>query len=285
MRLRLELFGGVHVTVDGAPLDVGGPRPRALLASLALADGHVVGADRLVDLIWGDDPPATARRTLQSYVSGLRQTLGGDDGPLAASGAGYVLAIDRRQIDLFVFADAVVRARNETRSDPAATAARLRAALDSWAVPLDGLRPSPSLHAILVPYEELRLEALEALNDVELDHGEVGRAVARLETLVREHPVRERFWTQLVRGLATLGRRDTALQACQRAREALREHLGVPPAPLLQRLEREILDGGPPPPARAMHGQQRGRFHRGTWYGRRPSSSAGPPSCSTRRLS
>ncbi len=248
MTLRVELFGGVHVTTDGAPVDLGGRRPRLLLASLALADGRVVGTDRLIDLVWGDEPPPTARRTLQSYASGLRLTLGGDAGPLAATGPGYVLAIDRSQIDLFVFANGVERAKGEVGDDPSAAAVQLRAAIDSWGEPLDGLRPTPGLQAILAPYEELRLEALETLNDVELDHGDVGQAVARLEELVREHPLRERFWTQLVRGLAALGRRDSALHACQRAREALREQLGVTPSPLLQRLEREILDGQPQSP-------------------------------------
>ena len=247
MRLGLDLLGGVRVLMDGVPVDVGGRRPRTLLAILALADGHRVSVDRLVDLIWEDDPPTTARRTLQSYVSGLRRVLGGDDGVLSASGAGYVLAIERSEVDLFVFADTVARAKDEIAVDPAGAAALLGAALESWAVPLDGVRPSLSLQAIVAPYEELRLEALETLNDVDLERGDAARAVGRLGTLVREHPVRERFWAQLVRGLATLGRRDAALHACQRARETLREHLGVQPSPLLQQLEREILDGGPLP--------------------------------------
>lgn len=242
MRLALEFLGGARVTLDGVETKVGGRRPCSLLGALALAEGHVVSADRLVDLVWDEDPPPTARRTLQSYVADLRRVLGGDDGPLSASGPGYVLEIERAQVDLFVFADEVARAKRELSADPAEAAAVLAGALERWAPPLDGLRPSAALQALLVPYEELRLEAVEVMNDVELDHGEAGRAVARLEMLVREHPVRERFWAQLIRGHVTLGRRDAALHCAQRAREALREHLGIGPSPILQRLEREVLD-------------------------------------------
>ena len=139
-------------------------------------------------------------------------------------------------------------------ADPAAAAAALSSALKSWATPLDGLRPTLALSAVLAPYEALRLEALETLNGVELG-SDAARAVGRLETLVREHPTRERFWAQLIGGLAVLGRRDAALQACQRAREALREHLGVGPGRLLLDVERDVLDGAsatlPPRIARA----------------------------------
>ena len=245
MRVGVELFGGVRATVDGVEVEIGGRRPRTLLAGLALAERHVVSVDRLIDLIWEEDAPMTARRTVQSYVSGLRRVLGGDESPLSAAGAGYVLVIERSDVDLFDFADTVARALKMTAADPAEAAAHLCEALESWTVPLDGLRPSLALQALIAPFEELRLEAVEALNDVELNHGGVGRAVSRLEMLVREQPIRERFWAQLIGGLATLGRRDAALEASQRARESLREQLGVAPSPLLERLEREVLDGGP----------------------------------------
>lgn len=244
MGLAIELMGGVRATLNGVPVSLRGRRPSILLACLALADGRALAADRLIDLMWDDNPPMTARRTLQSYVSGLRRSFGGDEGRLSASGAGYLLSIERGEVDLFVFADAVTNARRQVLEDPTDAAARLEAALESWSEPLDGLRPSLALQAIVAPFEELRLEALETLIDVELDHGDAGRAIGRLETLVREQPIRERFWTQLVRGLAALGRRDAALHASQRARESLREHLGVDPSELLQRLEREVLDDG-----------------------------------------
>ena len=245
MGVEVQLLGGVRATLDGVPVQLGGRRPSMVLASLALADRRVLSADRLIDLVWADNLPTTARRTLQSYVSGLRRVLGGEDSPLSASGAGYVLTIERTGVDVFVLADAVTRAKAEIDADPLAAAARLSAVLESWAVPLDGLRPTLALEAVVAPYEELRLEALELLNDVELDNGDVGRAVGRLETLVREHPVRERFWAQLICGLAALGRRDAALQAGQRARESLREHLGVVPSQLLQRVEQELFEDGP----------------------------------------
>ena len=242
--LAVELLGGVRAVSNGVPTGLGGRRPSTVLASLVLADRRVVSADRLVELVWDDEQPRSARRTLQSYVSGLRRRLGDDGGRLSASGAGYVLSIERADVDLFAFADTIASAESQIMHDPTGAVTRLSSALTSWAEPLDGLRPSRALCAMVAPFEELRLEALEMLIDVELDHGQDARAVARLETLVREHPMRERFWGQLVRGLAALGRRDAALHASQRARESLREHLGVDPSILLQRLEREVLDGG-----------------------------------------
>lgn len=159
MGLAVELMGGARATLNGVPINLGGRRPSTVLAALALADGRVVSAERLIDLVWDDDPPMSARRTLQSYVSGVRGSLGGDDGLLSASGAGYVLSIGRGGVDLFVFADTVTSAKCQVQEDPAGAAALLEAALASWAEPLDGLRPSLALRAMIAPFEELRLEA------------------------------------------------------------------------------------------------------------------------------
>ncbi|MET0711739.1 MAG: winged helix-turn-helix domain-containing protein, partial [Jiangellaceae bacterium] len=77
MGVAVRLFGGVRVEFDGSPVQVGGRLPRLIIASLVLADGRALSSERLIELVWGDDPPVTARRTLQSYVAGMRRTLGG----------------------------------------------------------------------------------------------------------------------------------------------------------------------------------------------------------------
>jgi predicted ATPase/DNA-binding SARP family transcriptional activator len=215
-----------------------------VLACLALAAGRPVGVERLIDLVWGDDPPPSARRTVQSYVAGLRSALGGQDGPIRRRGIGYVADVDRTQVDLLVIEDLIESAQARAEVEPDEVIRQLRDALASWGPPLDGLHPSPALCAVLAPYEELRAEALELLNDLELEHGHATVAVARLSSLTREFPLRERFWAQLVGGLAMLGRRDQALFTMQRAREVLREELGVDPGPALIRAERALLAAG-----------------------------------------
>ena len=242
MAVAVGLLGGFRVAVAGVPVHVGGRLPSLVIASLVLAEQRALSSERLIELVWGDDPPATARRTLQSYVADLRGRIG-ERSLLTASATGYVLSIARADVDLFAFADAVECGKDTVDADPLTSAASLSTALDSWAVPLDGLRPTVALTAVLAPYEALRLEALEKLNDVELIV-DAARAVGRLEMLVREHPTRERFWAQLVRGLVALGRRDAALHAYQRARESLREHLGVDPGRLLLDAEQKCWPTG-----------------------------------------
>jgi predicted ATPase/DNA-binding SARP family transcriptional activator len=232
------------VSWDGAPVDLGGRRPATVLACLALAAGRPVGVERLIDLVWGDDPPPSARRTLQSYVAGLRGVLGGTNGPIGRRGAGYVADVDRTQVDLLLLEDLIGTAHERAADEPDEVIRQLRDALASWGPPLEGLDASPPLCAVVAPYEELRAEALELLNDLELEHGQAAGAVARLSSLTREFPLRERFWSQLVRGLTMLGRRDQAMSTIQRAREVLREELGVDPGPGLTSAERALLAGG-----------------------------------------
>lgn len=231
----------MRVTSDGVPVELGGRRPATVLASLALAGGRPLGVDRLIELVWGDDPPPSARRSVQSYVAGLRTALGGEDSPIRRRGGGYVLAVARSQVDLLALEDLAETASDRGRDEPDEVIALLREAVSSWDRPLEGLDPSPTLCAVLAPYEALRLQALEVLHDLELRHGHAGAAVARLSTLTRECPLRERFWAQLVRGLTVMERRDQALFAMQRAREVLREQLGVDPSPLLASVERALL--------------------------------------------
>ncbi len=187
MAVAVGLLGGFRVAVDGVPVELGGRQPSLVIASLVLAERRALSFERLIDLLWGDDPPLTARRTLQSYVADIRRRLADERDALSASGTGYVLSIARGDVDLFAFADAVLRAKAGMDAEPAAASAALSAALDSWATPLDGLRPTLALSAVLAPYEALRLEALETLNDVELG-SDAARAVGRLETLVPRAP-------------------------------------------------------------------------------------------------
>lgn len=240
MTLVVQLMGAVRLVRDGQPVDIGGPKQQAVLAVLALSAGRRVSTDRLIDLVWHEDPPVTARRTVQSYVASLRSALGAT---LEPSQNGYTLSIDRAHIDLLRFDDRVTDLLGDVGLDPDAKAHALEDMLSTWEAPLDGLRDSSRLGELVVPFEELRFQAVEGLVAAQVAGTRSGDAVKMLEGLVREHPTRENLWLELARGLNRLGRRDAALNAIQRAREALREHLGVDPSALLSALETNLLIG------------------------------------------
>jgi predicted ATPase/DNA-binding SARP family transcriptional activator len=242
MTVGVRLLGTVAVDTNGRHVVLGGAKQRLVLAGLALAAGKPLSTDRIVELLWDDAPPVSARRTVQSYVASLRSALG-SDGPLSRSGAGYVLAVDRSRVDMLRFEDEVSDVLADASSDPQSAAFRLAEVLSVWAEPLAGTTLSEGFRSVLAPFEELHLQAVEALWVARIDSGDAGVAVRELESLVRKHPTREHLWLQLARGLAVLGRRSDALQALQRAREALREQLGIDPGIHLQMLEQALLDG------------------------------------------
>ena len=242
MTVGVRLLGTVAVDDDGRHMALGSTKQRLVLAALALAAGKPLSTDRIVELLWDDAPPATARRTVQSYVATLRSALGSDN-PLSRSGAGYVLAVDRSQVDVLRFEDDVADVLAHASSNPGSAAFRLAELLTVWAEPMAGTTLSDEFRSVLAPFEELHLQAVEALSVARIDSGDAGVAVRELESLVREHPTREHLWLQLARGLGVLERRSDALQALQRAREALREQLGVDPGIHLQMLEQALLDG------------------------------------------
>ena len=246
----VHLMGTVRLVRDGQPVDVGGPKQQAVLAVLALSAGRRVSTDRLVDLVWDQNPPASARRTVQSYVASLRRVLGAG-AALEPSQNGYTLNVDRGVVDLLAFEDRAAGLLGDVGLDPDDKAQGLAEVLSTWETPLDGLRGALRLGELAAPFEELRFQAVEGLAAAQIAGTRAGDAVKMLEALVREYPTRENLWLELARGLNRLGRRDAALNAIQRAREALREHLGVHPSALLSALETDLLTGQAEPLARS----------------------------------
>ncbi|RAY13761.1 AfsR/SARP family transcriptional regulator [Actinomadura craniellae] len=219
---------------DGEPVALGGPRVRALLALLALDAGEVVGVQRLIDELYGDDPPAEAANALQSQVSRLRRALGA--GGLVEHGpTGYRLVAGPGAVDAHRFerlAGAGRRALAE--GDPERAAALLRDALALWRGPV------PAAGAARLA--ELRLAAVEDRIDAELALG--AGDVAELRELVAAHPLRERPWGLLMRALDGTGRRAEALAVYAEARRVLAEELGTDPSPELAAVHLELLRGG-----------------------------------------
>ncbi len=224
--LDVRLLGGVAATVAGERVDLGAPKSRTLLAALALVCGDTVPVSRLVDLVWGQDPPRTAEKTLQTYVMQLRGTLGPPT--VERVGAGYRLAVDPGCVDA-------------RRFEQCLTAGDVDGALAEWAgPPLAGL-DAPGLAPQVARLTERWVEATEAhmaclVEDSPRD------AVAVLTGLTAEYPFREELWALLMTALYRAGRQAEALSAYRLARERLVGELGVEPGPRLRRVEAMVLE-------------------------------------------
>lgn len=218
------------------------PKQRALLAALLLREGKAVSVDELVDILWGERPPATAHTALQGHVSALRRTVG--EGRIVTRAPGYEFILGPRdRLDVREFETLVSRARIES---PPRRAETLRAALALFrGEPLAEFRFEAFAAVEATRLEEWRLTALEDRNDALLQLGGHLDLIPELEALVAEHPYRERFHGQHMLALYRAGRQAEALESLRRARHVLTTELGIEPGPALRTLERRILDHDP----------------------------------------
>jgi predicted ATPase/DNA-binding SARP family transcriptional activator len=233
------------VAGDDGPIALGAPKQRALLALLLLNANTVVSRDRLVDALWGAEPPRSAVASLQVYVHGLRQALGTER--IERHGTGYRLQLEPAELDLGRFDRLVETAAAALSSGRAAEAAEdLGRALELWTgAPLADLAGEPVHDAEAPQLAERRLRAVELRNDAELELGRHDELVPELERLIAAEPYREHLRVQHALALYRSGRQVDALAACRAARELLVEELGVDPGPELQELERRILRHDP----------------------------------------
>ncbi|HEV3464199.1 MAG TPA: BTAD domain-containing putative transcriptional regulator, partial [Actinomycetota bacterium] len=225
------------------PVRVPGAKERALLADLLVNAGRVVPADRLVEDLWGDQPPGNPANTLQGRVSALRRALGrGGSGMVATRPPGYALDADPGQVDAGRFERLVAEAMAAPAGEGPRAARLLEEALGLWRGPaLAEFADQPWAQAEAARLEELRLAATEALVELRLAAGGHAALVGELEGLVAAHPTRERLRGQLLLALYRSGRQADALAAYTQAREVLAEELGIDPSPELQRLHHQIL--------------------------------------------
>jgi YVTN family beta-propeller protein len=239
--VEFRVLGSLEVVDRDGPLALGAPKQRALLAVLLLHRGEAVSTDRLVDEIWGEQPPASANKLVQGYVSNLRKALGG--GLLVTERGGYALRVEPGQVDVDRFETVAAQGQGALEDGDAVTAAAvLREALGMWrGPPLADFAYEPFAQAEIARLEESRMTALEDRIDADLATGEQARLVGELEALVREHPLRERLRGQLMLALYRSGRQADALQAYRDARRDLLDELGLEPGRALQELERAIL--------------------------------------------
>ncbi|WP_218159300.1 AfsR/SARP family transcriptional regulator [Actinacidiphila rubida] len=242
------MFGILGTTrvigADGGEVALGGPRRRALLALLLLDAGRLVTVERLIDGLYGEEPPAGVGNAVQSQVSRLRQVL---PVPLEGHPAGYRLAVDPVDVDAHRFQRAAVRGRDALDAgEPAKAADLLREALGLWRGPaLADVGDAPFAPAQAVRLEELRLSAVEDRVEAELALGGHRALVAELGELVTAYPLRERLRAQLMRALYGSGRQSEALEAFETARRALADTLGADPGPELAAVHLSVLRGDP----------------------------------------
>ena len=238
--LSFQLLGRLEAHCDGVEVDLGPRKQRAVLALLLLNANRVVSTERLIDDLWGDSPPTTARAALQVYVAGLRKALGNDGATLRTRAPGYVLEVEDGALDLDRFTQLCAEAHESP--DPERRAALLHDALELWRdEPLPELRPKPFSSAAVAQLDQLRLRALEERIDADLALGRDATLVTELEALVAEHPYREGLRAQLMLTLYRSGRQAGALDVYQAGRRTLQDDLGLQPGKELRDLEAAIL--------------------------------------------
>lgn len=244
-RIEFAILGPFEVRVGGRPANIGGARQRALLVALLLHANEIVSADRLIEEVWGEDPPPSAPKMVQVFVSRLRASLEPDasrNSILVTRLPGYMVTMSADQLDLERFSELVGEARAIHGRDPGRAAELLRTALGLWrGAPLSDIAFEPVARLAIPRLEELRLAALEDRIEAELAAGQAGSLIGELNELVATNPVRERFAAQLMLALYRSGRQAEALDVFTRARAALGDELGIEPGPELQRLQGAIL--------------------------------------------
>jgi predicted ATPase/DNA-binding SARP family transcriptional activator len=240
--IEFGLLGPTRVVSAGRELTLPPGKQRALLALLLLHRNDTVPAERLVDAVWGEPAPATARNALQGHISALRKVLGSER--IETRPPGYLLRAGRQELDIDRFEELLGAARSAV--DPARRAELARDALGTFrGEPLAEFRYDAFAQAEIARLQELRLVALEERIDAELELGRDSDVVAELEGLVAAEPLRERLHELLMLALYRSGRQADALEAYRGARETLVGQLGIEPGPRLRELERSILEQDP----------------------------------------
>ncbi|MFL5954637.1 MAG: BTAD domain-containing putative transcriptional regulator [Gaiellaceae bacterium] len=236
--MEFRILGPLEVVERGRVLPLGGARQRTLLALLLTRANEVVSVDRLIDELWGAQPPRTAANALQYHVSQLRKALAPHE-PIVRLEPGYVIRVAPDELDLLRFETLVEEAQKAT---PELAARRLREALDLWRGPaLADLAHESFAQTEVLRLEELRIGALERRFEADIALGHGGELVGEVQALVREHPLRERLRAVLMQALYGSGRQAEALEIYRETRRLLVDELGIEPSPALQDLEQAIL--------------------------------------------
>jgi DNA-binding SARP family transcriptional activator/tetratricopeptide (TPR) repeat protein len=242
------ILGPLEVRAVGRPVRIAPGRQETVLAGLLLDANRVVSIDHLIDLIWDENPPSTARTQVQICVSRLRKVLtdSGIDAPIATRPPGYLMRVGPDDLDLHMFTRQVHRSRILAREGRTAEAAELlRAATSLWRGPALSGVPSENLRTKATRLEEERMAAVESYLDLELALGRHRELIGEIGLHLHEHPWRELLRRQYILALYRSGRPSEALAAYRVARDLLADELGLDPGEQLRALETAILVGDP----------------------------------------
>ena len=243
--MHIRVLGPLEASIDDQPVAIGGAKQRAVLAMLVLDANRTVTGDRLIEGLWGDDPPASAPKMVQNYVWRLRGALpSGGGAEIITRGRAYELRIDSDRVDVCRFERLVSEASRAATAGRPTSAAREALALFRGD-PLADLGEQPFADPEIRRLEELRLAATELAIDADLAAGRHHELVGELDGVVAKDPLRERLHAQRMLALYRCGRQAEALGAYRQARTALVEQIGVEPSAELRRLHEAILRQDP----------------------------------------
>ncbi|MDL5156416.1 BTAD domain-containing putative transcriptional regulator [Actinomycetospora termitidis] len=257
--LRVDVSGDVRASIDGRPLDLGGPRQRAVLGMLVAARGRTVSTDRFIEDLWSGGPPPKALGALQAYVSHLRRQLEPDRAPrtpatvLVSAAPGYRLALRPEQVDVWDTVRTVDAAR--AAADPAeALALALRSREGRSETPFAAYADEAWAADEIARLAEVHAVAAEIAGEAALAVGRPADVLEVLGGLVRAEPLRESATALLARALAAAGRQGDALTVLREHRTRLADDLGLDPGAPWHAAQDAILAGGavvapPRPPA------------------------------------
>jgi DNA-binding SARP family transcriptional activator/DNA-binding beta-propeller fold protein YncE len=246
--VEFRILGPLEVVEDGNPVALGTLKERLVLGVLLLHVNEFVSRERLIDDLWGEAPPPTARKAVNVYISKLRQALTRDGhDPIATASGGYRLQVEGDAVDASRAQLLTASAREHvSRGELEVAAACFREALSLWRGPtLAGLQLESRGRDEVAQLDELRLAALMERIDCDLALGRDEQVLGEVNLLVREHPLRERLRAQQMLALYRAGRQADALDAYSEARRALVDDLGIEPSEPLQRLQQAILRHDP----------------------------------------
>jgi DNA-binding SARP family transcriptional activator len=245
LTIEIRILGPLEVLRDGTTVGLGGPRQRALFALLVMRGGAIAPRDRLIDELWGAEPPESAVNVIQTYLSHLRKVLPEDR--IVSRPPGYELRIEPDELDLHRFERLVQEGRHSLAGgDAEAASLKLQEALALWRGPaLADVVQAELARVEAARLEELRLAALEERLEADLALGRHAQLVGELEALVAEHPLRERLHAQLMLALYRSSRQSEALAVYRDARTTLVDELGIEPGSTLREMEAAILRHDP----------------------------------------
>jgi DNA-binding SARP family transcriptional activator len=254
--MQIKVLGLVEATVNGRSFVPSAAKPRQILALLALNAGQVVQVPTLVEELWGDRPPRSARTTLQTYILQLRRLIGdalaaSDDTEakevLVTRYGGYLLDVPETAVDVHEFERLLRSGHHAYDAGDYAVASRLlRSALEIWRGPaVVDVRPGMPLGIEAVRLEEARLSALETRIDADVQMGRHKALLSELAVLTAQHPMNEHLCAQYMISLFRAGRQWQALDAFRALRRTLVDELGVEPSARLQHLQQAIVSSDP----------------------------------------